>query len=430
MRSYLIEGGKPLKGTISVSGSKNASLPIMAATLLTDEKCVIENVPDLRDTRTMMELLSCLGKKITFENNILTVEDLGEAKYIAPYEIVKTMRASICVLGPVLAKQKRVKVALPGGCSIGPRPVDLHIKAMELLGATINLEEGYIEATAEKLMGTTLNLSSPAGVTVLGTDNAMSAATLAQGETIIDPAAMEPECVDVGNFLIKMGARIEGLGTSTIKVLGVKKLKGAHHRVIPDRIEAGTFISMVGAAGGDVVIKDVEPEHIMNIIEAARETGLKITVKQNEIRVQKDEVLGGIEVTTQPYPGFPTDMQAQFMAMLSTAKGISIVSENIFEDRFIHVGELQRMGSQIRVEKGSTAIIKGKAQLKGAPVMASDLRAGAGLVIAGLSAQGKTQIQRIYHIERGYENFDAKIRAIGGRIEVIPTDQASKGGQE
>ncbi len=416
MDSYIIDGGTALSGTVSISGSKNAALPIMAATLLTDGKCVLENIPNLRDTRTMIKLLENMGKKVEFKNNICTIESTGEKKVIAPYEIVKTMRASIAVLGPVLAKWGEVKVSLPGGCSIGPRPVDLHIKAMELLGAQINLEEGYIHAKADELIGNKLVLLGNKGVTVLGTANAMMAATLAKGETIIDPAAMEPEVVDLGNLLIKMGAKIEGLGTSTIRIKGVKKLKGLNYSVIPDRIEAGTYMTMLGACGGEIKIERVNIDHLENIITSAREAGLKIEEYDNYIIVKKDEPLSGIEISTKPYPGFPTDMQAQFMAMLSTAKGLSIVSENIFEDRFIHVGELQRMGANMRVEKGSTAIIKGVSRLEGAPVMASDLRAGAGLVVAALSAKGKTEVQRIYHIERGYEDFIKKIIKIGGKI--------------
>ncbi len=416
MDSYLIEGGSPLSGTVSISGSKNAALPIMAATLLTDGKCVIENVPDLRDTRTMVTLLEHLGKVIQFEDNILTIDTNGKDEYIAPYEIVKTMRASIAVLGPLLAKKGKVKVSLPGGCAIGPRPVDLHIKAMELLGATIKLDEGYIDATADELIGNTLNLIGPNGVTVLGTANAMMAAVLAKGETLIDPAAMEPEIEDLGHFLVKMGAKIEGLGTSAIKIKGVKKLKGIHYKIIPDRIEAGTFLAMVGACGGEIKISDIKPSQIANIIEPALETGLKIEQGEDYIIVKKDEALAGIEVSTHPFPGFPTDMQPQFISMLSTAKGLSIVKENIFEDRFIHVGELQRMGASIRIDTGGTAIIKGKSFLKGAPVMASDLRAGAGLVIAGLAGHGTTEVQRIYHVERGYESFIDKINGIGGKI--------------
>lgn len=424
MDSYLIEGGKPLFGKVRISGSKNASLPIMAATLLTDEKCVIENVPNLRDTHTMIELLEHLGKKIQFKDNVLTVESTGKEVIVAPYEIVKTMRASIAVLGPLLAKYKKAKVSLPGGCAIGPRPVDLHIKGMELLGAKITLEDGYINAVANEWKGTTLTLIGHAGVTVLGTENVMMAACFAKGETIIDPAAMEPEVTDLGNFLIKMGAKITGLGTSVIKVQGVKKLNGANYRVIPDRIEAGTFLTMVGACGGEVEIQDVNIEQLQNIIEPAKDAGLKIEVFKDTLLVKKTEVLGGIEIRTQPYPGFATDMQPQFMAMLSTAKGLSIITENIFEDRFIHIGELQRMGASIRVEKGGSAIIKGKEFLTGAPVMASDLRAGAGLVIAGLSARGTTEVQRIYHVERGYENFTKKITQLGGTISLKKNKEA------
>lgn len=416
MDSYIIEGGNKLEGVVKSSGAKNAALPIMAATLLTDEACVLENVPDLRDTKTMIDLLSHLGKDLTFKDNVLTVKSNGKTELLAPYEIVKTMRASIAVLGPLLAKHRKARVSLPGGCAIGPRPVDLHIKAMELLGAEIELDEGYIQADAKRWEGNTLTLLGPAGPTVLGTENAMMAACLAKGETIIEPAAMEPEVVDLGNMLVKMGAKIEGLGTATIRIEGVKKLNGVHHEVIPDRIEIGTFITMTGACGGEIEIQNINPAHINNIIEPAREAGLSVSVSGNSVFIKRTEILGGIELSTQPYPGFATDMQPQFMAMLTTAKGLSIISENIFEDRLIHVGELQRMGASIRIERG-TAIIKGVKKLTGAPVMASDLRAGAGLVIAGLMAEGETEVQRIYHVERGYENFEEKIRALGGKIQ-------------
>lgn len=424
MNSYLIKGGKPLYGKVKISGAKNAALPLMAATLLSDETSVLENVPNLRDTQTMIELLSYLGKDIKFENNTLTVKSKGIEQIKAPYEIVKTMRASIAVLGPLLARYKKAIVSLPGGCAIGPRPVDLHIKAMELLGAKIELEQGYIHANAEKWQGNTLTLLGPSGPTVLGTENAMMAASLAEGETIIEPAAMEPEVVDLGNMLIAMGADIKGLGSSAIRVKGVSKLKGVNYKVIPDRIEAGTFLTMVGAAGGEIELLDVNIEHLVNIIEPATEAGLSIKESSSSsIIIKKTEDLCGIEISTLPFPGFATDMQAQFMAMLSTAKGLSIITENIFEDRFIHVAELQRMGAKIRTEKGSLAIVKGVGSLTGAPVMSSDLRAGAGLVVAGLGASGETKVQRIYHIERGYEDFVEKLRLIGADIERINNKQ-------
>ena len=419
MDKYIIEGGATLSGEVNISGAKNAALPILAATLLTDEKCIINNVPNLRDTRTMIKLLEFLGKKIEFEGNKVTVLSNGKTVIKAPYEIVKTMRASIAVLGPLLARYQKAVVSLPGGCAIGPRPVNLHIKAMELLGAKIEIDQGYINADADKWEGTTLNLLGPAGPTVLGTENAMMAACTAKGQTIIEPAAMEPEVVDLGNMLIKMGAKIEGLGTSVIKIDGVSSLSGVEHNVIPDRIEAGTFITMVGATGGKLTINNIIYEHIRNIIEPAKESGLNIELNKNSITVKKDEILAGIEISTQPFPGFATDMQPQFMAMLTTAKGLSIISENIFEDRFIHVGELQRMGAAIRVERSSTAIIKGIKNLKGAPVMASDLRAGAGLVIGALSAKGTSEVLRIYHIDRGYEDFENKITRIGGKIKRV-----------
>ena len=416
MDKYVIHGGKPLKGKVQISGSKNAALPIMAATLLTEDKCVIKRVPDLKDIRTMIQVLEICGKTVEFEKGVLTVTQEGDIDPIAPYNIVKTMRASICVLGPLLAKMKHARVSLPGGCAIGPRPVDLHIKGMELLGAAIEIEKGYIIAKTNGLKGTTTHLVSASGTTVLGTDNVMSAAVLAQGTTTINSAAVEPERSDLANFLVSMGAKISGIGTSVITVEGVKELHGTEYEIIPDRIETGTFMCMAAATGGDVTILNTEPEFVTSLTEVLRESGAVITTDETSIRVKGIRQYKSLEIETLPYPDFATDLQPQLMSLLTTANGISVITESIFSDRFIHVSELTRMGANIKTEDNS-AIIHGVSKLSGAEVMASDLRAGAALVIAGLMAEGETNVHRIYHIDRGYEQFEQKIIALGGDIK-------------
>jgi UDP-N-acetylglucosamine 1-carboxyvinyltransferase len=415
MDKYVINGKQRLCGKVKISGSKNAALPIMAATLLTSETCIINRVPDLKDVRTMIRVLEVCGKTIVFKNNTLTITQEGDLDPIAPYNIVKTMRGAICVLGPLIAKSGYARVSLPGGCAIGPRPVDLHIKGMEALGAKINIEHGYIIADAKELVGTNTHLVSPSGTTVLGTDNVMSAATLARGKTIINSAALEPECADVGNFLVAMGADIEGIGTPVISVNGVKELFGCEYDIIPDRIETGTFMVMAAATGGDITIEDTCPEHVETLTKVLRDIGVNVEIDNTTIRVYSDKNLTCAEIETLPYPDFPTDLQPQLMTLLSLSQGISVISETIFPDRFIHVSELNRMGASIKVEDTS-AIIHGVESLSGAEVMASDLRAGAALVIAGLAAEGKTCVHRIYHIDRGYEDFEEKVRALGGNI--------------
>jgi UDP-N-acetylglucosamine 1-carboxyvinyltransferase len=417
MDRYRIVGGNSLKGKVSISGSKNASLPLMAASLLTKEDIILHNVPRLNDIFTMKKLLEELGKKIIFEKNTLIIKQSDKVGFIASYDTVKTMRASITILGPLLAHYKEAYVSFPGGCSIGNRPVDLHIKAMEALGAKVELENGYINAKAPKLVGAKIHLMSASGVTVLGTGNALMAATLAQGRSVIDPAAREPEIEDLANLLVKMGAKIEGIGSPMLTVDGVNELHGAEHTVIADRIEAGTFIAMVGAVGGEVILENLNKNHLKVPIEIAREIGLKIEeLSEDKLKVSSQSKLKSADIVTMPYPDFPTDMQPQFMILLSQTHGKSSVQEMIFEDRLHHVAELARMGAKMQEKKGNIVLIEGPMKLKGAPVMASDLRAGAGLVIAALVASGESIIERIYHIDRGYENFEEKIRHIGGNI--------------
>ncbi|MCF7887264.1 MAG: UDP-N-acetylglucosamine 1-carboxyvinyltransferase [Candidatus Omnitrophica bacterium] len=419
MDKFIVAKSK-LSGAVKVSGSKNAALPIMAATLLTEGRCVIKNVPCLRDITTMIKILEVLGKKITFNNNILVVESNKSRKYIAPYRLVKTMRASFCCLGPLLAKVKKAKVALPGGCVIGPRPVNLHIKGLTSLGVDISVEKGYCQAEVKKLKGNHIYLGGPFGSSVLATANVMMAAVLAQGDTSIEYAACEPEISSLGQFLREMGAGIEGFGTPLVKIKGKKSLNGCEFKVIPDRIEAGTFIAASLATGSDIVIEQAEPGHLSSVFEAAKKMGAKIVVdnKNKQIKVKPPKKIKSVNITTLPYPGFPTDLQAQFMACLAKAKGISLISEKIYPDRFMHVAELNRMGALIQ-KTGPYAIIEGCKKLQGAEVQASDLRASAALVVAGLAAEGSSKISRIYHIDRGYESIEDKLQKLGANIKRI-----------
>jgi UDP-N-acetylglucosamine 1-carboxyvinyltransferase len=415
MDKLLIEGGTKLKGEVAVSGAKNAVLPILAATLLTDEPCLIKGAPCLRDTNTMLKILRSLGKNADLERGTINVTAARSVSFLADYKLVSTMRASFCVLGPLLGKLKKAKVSLPGGCIIGIRPVDLHLKGLKSLGADISIEAGYVVATAKKLHGNHMYLGGVYGSSVLATDNVMMAACLAQGKTIIESAACEPEVVDLAEFLIKMGAKIKGYGTPIIEVEGVKYLHGATHTVIPDRIEAGTFMIAALITKGDILIKNVLHQHLGALIDKLEEAGAYITKKDSSIQLGFRKRLQPVNVTTLPYPGFPTDMQAQIMGLMCVTPGISIVTEKIYPDRFMHVAELNRMGARIQRE-GPHAIVEGVKSLSGAPVMASDLRASAGLVLAGLVAQGKTAVSRIYHLERGYESLDAKLVTLGARI--------------
>jgi UDP-N-acetylglucosamine 1-carboxyvinyltransferase len=416
MDKLVIEGGKVLKGEVVISGAKNALLPILAATLLTDEPCIIKGCPNLRDTQTMLKILRSLGKLVDFKKDTIKIESSGSYGYVADYKLVSTMRASFCVLGPLVAKLKKAKVSLPGGCVIGVRPVDLHLKGIRALGAELDMDAGYVIAKAERgLKGTHIYLGGVFGSSVLATANVMMAATLAKGKTTIESAACEPEIVDLANFLIKMGARIKGAGTPYIEIEGVKKLNGVEHKIIPDRIEAGTFMIAALITKGDILIKNVLSQHLGAIIDKLSSMGAEIKIKDNTLRVRYKRKLKPTNVTTLPYPGFPTDMQAQMMALLSITEGISIITEKVYPDRFMHVAELNRMGARIQRE-GPHAIIQGVKSLSGAPVMASDLRASASLVLAGLVAKGKTTVSRIYHLERGYENLEEKLKNLGACV--------------
>jgi len=415
MDKLIIEGGAKLKGEVTVSGAKNAVLPILAATLLTDEPCEIKNVPNLRDTNSMLKLLRSLGKVAEFDKGRVMVSRGRATNYLAEYKLVSTMRASFCVLGPLLGKLRRAKVSLPGGCVIGARPVDLHLKGIKALGADINIDGGYVDAKAKKLRGAYLYLGGVYGSSVLATDNVMMAAVLASGKTVIEGAACEPEVVDLAEFLIKMGAKIKGQGTPIIEIEGVKHLHGATHSIIPDRIEAGTLILASLITGGDVLIKNVQIRHLGALIDKLDEAGAHLGHSDGALRVKGNRRLKAVNITTLPYPGFPTDMQAQMMSLMSVTKGISVITEKIYPDRFMHVSELNRMGAHIQRE-GPHAIVEGIKSLSGAPVMASDLRASACLVLAGLAARGKTSISRIYHLERGYENIEKKLINLGAKV--------------
>jgi UDP-N-acetylglucosamine 1-carboxyvinyltransferase len=417
MESFLIKGGVPLHGEVTISGSKNAALPIMAATLLTDEPCVIRGVPDLSDTRFMAQILKSLGAEAKFQNGILAVRAKKISGY-ADYELVRKMRGSICIAGPLLARLRRTRISLPGGCVIGARPINLHLKGFESLGAKIKIKGGYVDASTKKLVGSTMFLGGRAGSTVLGTANVMMAATLADGVTVIESAACEPEVVDLANFLNAMGANISGAGSPTITISGVEKLHGAEHEVIPDRIEAATFMIAAAATNGEVTIKNCRADHLRAVLDKLNEAGVSIQQRDGNLVVRRGKKLRAADVTTLPYSGFPTDVQAQMMSLLALAPGISIITERIFESRFMHVSELARLGAEIEIE-GPSAIVKGGKPLSGAPVMASDLRASAALVIAGLAAKGATQVNRIYHLDRGYEKMDAKLRKLGARIQRV-----------
>jgi UDP-N-acetylglucosamine 1-carboxyvinyltransferase len=415
MDKLIIEGGVKLKGEVTVSGAKNAVLPILAATLLTDEPCVIKSVPNLRDTNSMLKILRSLGKVAEFDKGRVSVTAGKAISYIAEYKLVSTMRASFCVLGPLLGKLKKAKVSLPGGCVIGVRPVDLHLKGIRALGVDISIDSGYVLAKTNKLRGAYIYLGGVFGSSVLATDNVMMAAVLASGKTIIESAACEPEVVDLAEFLIKMGAKIKGHGTPVIEIEGVKSLHGAVHAIIPDRIEAGTLILASLITGGDVLIRNVQYQHLGALIDKLDEAGAHLERLDTALRVKGNSKLKSVNITTLPYPGFPTDMQAQMMSLMSVTGGISVITEKIYPDRFMHVAELNRMGAHIQRE-GPHAIVEGIKSLSGAPVMASDLRASAGLVLAGLAARGKTSISRIYHLERGYEFIEDKLINLGAKV--------------
>jgi len=429
MDAFIINGGKHLRGSVRINGSKNATLPIVAAAILGDAPLVLEDVPDLADIRNLLKLMNALGVETSRDSRTLTLDPKDTAPFLAHYDIVRTMRASICVLGPLVAKRGKAKVSMPGGCNIGSRPVDLHLRGLEALGARITLDEGYIVAEAPKdgLKGAPIFLGGPNGSTVLGTDNVMCAAALAKGTTVIEGAACEPEVADLANVLNKMGAKITGAGSPRITVEGVDTLGGAEHTVMPDRIEAGTYLMAAAITNGDVTLENCPIDALASTLDRLRFVGVDVVPADNhandfgdpmhaDVRIVSDRRLKPVHVVTQPHPGFPTDLQAQIMALLCLADGNSIITERIFPDRFLHVAELGRMGASI-IKNGPTCLVTGVRELIGAPVMASDLRASAGLVLAGLAARGTTTINRVYHLDRGYDRMELTLQQLGADIE-------------
>lgn len=416
MQQFLVSGGATLKGDVVISGAKNAALPILFATILAEQPSVLSNVPVLKDIETTFKLLRLFGAEVSSEGHQVTVDATAIHTQVAPYELVKTMRASILALGPLLARFGYAEVSLPGGCAIGARPVNLHIDGLKKMGADIVVENGYIKASANRLKGAHIVMDM---VSVTGTENLMMAAVLAEGLTVIDNAAREPEIVDLAKYLIAMGADIEGAGTDTIRITGKEKLIGASHRVLPDRIETGTFLVAAAVTGGDVTCRNTDPSELEVVLEKLREAGADVTTGEDWIRLNMTgRTLTSVNIKTVPHPGFPTDMQAQFTVLNVLAEGVGLVTETIFENRFMHVPELQRMGADIQLE-GNTALVKHTPKLMAAQVMATDLRASASLVIAGLVAEGQTVVDRIYHIDRGYEQIEHKLHALGAHIERI-----------
>jgi UDP-N-acetylglucosamine 1-carboxyvinyltransferase len=420
MDKLVIEGGQKLAGEIVVSGAKNAALPILCAGLLSAEPVQLDNVPDLQDVRTTLKLLGQMGVRTESADGKVSLDASKVDNLVAPYELVKTMRASILVLGPLVARFGEAKVSLPGGCAIGARPVDQHIKGLQAMGAEISIEHGFIEARAKRLKGTRIVTDM---ITVTGTENLLMAAVLAEGETIIENAAREPEVGDLANLLVSMGAKIDGIGTDRLVIQGVDKLHGAKHTVVPDRIEAGTFLCAVAAAGGDVTLRHVRPQILEAVTDKLRDTGVTIEEGDDWMRVRMNQRPKAVSFRTSEYPAFPTDMQAQFMALNTLAEGTSQVVETIFENRFMHVQELNRLGANITID-GKTALVNGVEKLSGAKVMATDLRASASLVIAGLCADGETLIDRIYHLDRGYDRMESKLTAVGAKVRRIKGNQA------
>ncbi|MCX7905729.1 MAG: UDP-N-acetylglucosamine 1-carboxyvinyltransferase [Elusimicrobiales bacterium] len=414
MECFIIEGPNIVTGEVKISGSKNSALPILFATILTDDKCIVENVPELSDIKTTYELLAYCGKECFFGFNRFEVSQSSNIKTEAPYDLVRKMRASVLIAGPMLAKYKRVKFSMPGGCAIGVRPIDIHLDGFKKLGADIKLEEGYVVMSAKHLHGAKINLKFPS---VGATENIMMAASLIDDLTIIENAAKEPEIVDLAEVLNKMGACIEGAGSSFIKIRGKKRLFGFKHRVIPDRIECGTFMILGALSGRRLVIKHGQPKHLDSLIRKLKMTGVFLDIDdEGTIIIDSSKLIKPVNIVTKPYPGFPTDLQAQWMSYMSVANGRSIITEKIFENRFMHAAELVRMGANINI-KGNKAYIEGVKKLKGATVMVSDLRAGAGLVLAGCIADGVTKVRRVYHIDRGYERIDEKLKLIGVKIK-------------
>jgi UDP-N-acetylglucosamine 1-carboxyvinyltransferase len=410
-----ISGGRPLQGEVAVSGAKNAALPIMCASLLTAKRLSLSNVPRLMDVSTMGKLMGQMGVEVDRSAATMVLDSKNLNNPVAAYDLVKTMRASVLVLGPLLARCGRAKVSLPGGCAIGQRPVDQHVKGLQAMGATISIEHGYMHAEAERLRGARIVMDL---VTVTGTENLMMAATLAQGTTLIENAAREPEVVDLAKCLIAMGAKIDGAGSDVIRIDGVSSLAGVSHAVMPDRIETGTYLAAAAAAGGRVRLSGAAPETLDATLEKLRDAGASIKIQSNTIDIEMSARPAAVSVRTAPYPGFATDMQAQFMALATVADGTALITETIFENRFMHALEMQRLGADISIQ-GNTAVVKGVERLQGATVMATDLRASAGLVIAGLVADGQTVIERIYHLDRGYEALETKLGALGAKVERI-----------
>lgn len=421
-QQFIINGGTPLKGTVTISGAKNAALPILAATLLSKDTITLHNVPNLEDTHTMFHLLESLGKTISYKDNTAIIEETQTIGHEAPYDIVSKMRASIAVMGPLVARLKKAHISMPGGCNLGPRPIDLHIKGIEALSATCKTEHGYLDVEApEGLIGTTMNLSGKNGSSVLATENIMMAACLAKGTTIINGAAKEPEVSDLAVLLNGMGAKISGAGTESITIEGVTTLNGATHTIVADRIETGTFIIIAAITNGDITIKNCVPEHLDEAIRLFKEAGIEITIiDKTTLHVKAGTQKTAVDFTTLPYPLFPTDLQSQFLAYLSLANGKSVITETIYPDRFMHAAELNRMGANISVDNG-IAIVNGVENLSSASVMSSDLRGGAALVVAALATDGESRISRIYHIDRGYENFEDKLQALGAKIQRVPS---------
>ncbi len=415
MDTILVQGGRRLSGEVRISGAKNAALPILAASLLCDGTNTYTHVPNLRDIRSTLDLLTHLGVRCDMDKHTVQVDAAGLNNHEAPYDLVRKMRASILVLGPLVARLKKARVSLPGGCAIGARPINLHLRGLQRLGAKIDLAHGYVEASCERLKGADIYFDV---VTVTGTENLLMAAVLAEGTTVLRNAAREPEISALADVLIKMGARIEGAGTSEITIQGVESLRPAEARIIPDRIETGTFMAAAALTGGDVTIAGVEPEHVKAVAHKLRLVGARIDVEENKIRVQGADALTSVDLKTLPYPGFPTDMQAQFMVLMSVAQGTSLISETIFENRFIHVSELRRMGADITIS-GNSALVKGVPRLSGAPVMATDLRASACLILAGLIAENTTEVRRVYHLDRGYEELEKKFEHLGAAIRRV-----------
>ena len=412
MDQLLIEGGARLSGEVAISGAKNAALPILCAALLTSEPVTFTNVPQLKDIGTLLALLGQMGVKVERSGDTVMVDASGLNNPVAPYEMVKTMRASILVLGPLVARCGEARVSLPGGCAIGARPVDQHIKGLQAMGAEVRVEHGYVHATVPRLKGARLFTDM---VTVTGTENLMMAATLADGETVIENAAREPEVVDLARCLVEMGAQISGAGTDVIRIRGVERLHGATHRIMPDRIETGTYLCAAAASGGSIRLTGTSSSYLDAVIDKLMDAGCEIVCERDAIRLAAPPRLHAVSLRTAPYPAFPTDMQAQFMAINSVASGVAMIRETIFENRFMHAVELQRLGADIRID-GNTAVVQGVERLEGATVMATDLRASASLVVAGLVAEGETVIERIYHLDRGYERLEEKLAALGAKV--------------